>query len=119
MPAKIRQHVPDGVARPRRRGDHLDVISIGEHLAPPPALAISQRGVDVPRCGDLEALHPAGERGLVVGLDQHVHMSSLQADVDDPEPLAQRRRDRRIAHGLVQLAPPQAAHRRRDPHHDV
>jgi hypothetical protein len=53
-------------------------------------ITISQRGVDVPRRGDLEALHPAGERGPGLRLDQHVHVSSLQADVNDPERLAQR-----------------------------
>jgi hypothetical protein len=105
--------------RSRRRRDHLEVVAVREHLAAAPLHAVSERGVDVPGRGDLEALHPAGKRSLVLGLDEHMHVGTLQADVHDPKPLAQRRGDRGVAHRLVQLAPPQAADRRRDPHHDV
>jgi hypothetical protein len=95
------------------------VIPVGEHAAVAPLSAVTQRGVDVPRRRDQEALHAASERSRVISLDDHVHVRALQRDVYDPEPLAQRRGDRRCAHGLVHRAPPQAAHLRHDPHHDV
>jgi hypothetical protein len=107
------------MTRSSRTRDHLDVITIGKHLAAAPARTLSERGVDVPRRRDCEALHPAGERHLVIGLDEQVNMRALQADVDDPEPLAQRRGDRGVAQRLVHRAPPQAPHLRRHPHHDV
>jgi len=107
------------MARLRRRLDHRQMVPIGEDLAAPPALAIPQCGVDVPRGRDHESLHPAGERCLVLGLDQQVHVVALQADMNDPEPFAQRRGDRGIAHRLVHRTPAQAADHRHDPHHDV
>jgi hypothetical protein len=95
------------------------MVAIGEHRAAAPPCTMAERGVDVPRRRDQKALHAAGERGLVLSLDEHVHMVALEADVDDPEPLSQRGGDRGVAHRLVQLAPSQAAHRRCDADHDV
>jgi hypothetical protein len=48
-----------------------------------------------------------------------VNVGALQRDVNDPKPLAQRRRDRGLAQRLVHRASPQATDLRRDPHHDV
>ena len=107
------------MTRLRGRRDHLDVIAVREHLASPPLPGGAERGVDVTRRRDLEALHPAGERALVLGLDEQVDVGALQRDVHDAKPLAQGRRDRRVAHRLVHPAPPQAAYRRRDPQHHV
>jgi len=76
------------------------VIAVGEDLAAPPAHAIAERGVDCPGRGDLEALHAQAERRLVLGLDEHMQVRSLDAHVNDAEPLAQRRRDRRTADRL-------------------
>jgi hypothetical protein len=117
--AEIRQRVLDRVPRLRGRRDHLDVIAIREHLAAARPSAVAERSVDVTRRRDRKALHPAGERGLVLGLDDQVHVVALQRDVDDTEPLTQRSRDRGIVHRLVHPAAPQAAHRRSDPHHHV
>jgi hypothetical protein len=47
----------------------------------------------VPGRRDQKPLHPAGQRGLVLGLDDQVHVGALERDVDDAEPLAQRGRD--------------------------
>jgi hypothetical protein len=68
---------------------------------------------------DLEALHPARQRRLVVGLDPQVDVRALDADVDDPEVLASRRRERRFADRLVGEPAAQAAHRGDGPQHDV
>jgi hypothetical protein len=96
------------------------VIAVGEHpAASPPVLACAERGIDEPRRGDLEALHAARERHLVLGLDQHVDVRALEADVHDAEPIAHCREDRGLAHDLVHHAPPQAPHRRHNAHHDV
>jgi hypothetical protein len=80
---------------------------------------VGEHGVDIPRRRDLKALHASRERVLGLGLDEHVDMGSLQADVHDPKPLAQRSDDRRLAHRLVHLASSQAANTGDDSHHDV
>jgi hypothetical protein len=95
------------------------MIAIGEYLAAAPPHTIAERGVDVPRGRDQEALHPAGERPGVLRLHEHVDVRPLQADVHDPEPLAHRRGDRGLAQRLVHPAPPQAPHRGHDPHHHM
>jgi hypothetical protein len=84
---------------PRLRGrrDDLHVIAVVEHLASPPPLALPERPIDVLRGRDHEPLHTLRERCLVLGLDDHVHVIPLQADVHDPEPLAHRRCDRGLA----------------------
>jgi hypothetical protein len=95
----------------------LPVTSVGSAVAAMRATA--ERGVDVPRRGDLKPLHAAGERGLVLGLDDHVDVRALQAEVDDPEPPAERRGDRGGTHRLIHRASTKAAHRRHDAHHDM
>src|ERR1043166_863639 len=107
------------MARLRRRLDHLQVIPIAEYLPSSWPRAITQRSIDILRRRDLEALHAACECALVVRLCQHVHVVALQAHVNDPESLAPRGDDRRIAQRLVHVPPSQAAHRRHDSHHDV
>jgi hypothetical protein len=81
----------------RRRPDHLHVIAVIEHLASPPPLAIPEHSIDVLRGRDHEPLHPLRQRRPVLGLDDHVHVIPLQADMHDPQPLAHRRRDRGLA----------------------
>src|ERR1043166_2151194 len=82
--SEVAKYIPDLIASLRWRPDHLDVIPIGKHLAAAPPHAIAQRGVDVPRRGDREALHPTGQRSRVLGLDEQVHVRALQRDVHDP-----------------------------------
>jgi hypothetical protein len=107
------------MARLPRRCDHLGVIAIGEHLAAAPPPAVSQRSVDVPRRGDLKSLHPSAERRLVIGFHQHMHVVALQADMNDPEPLAKRGGDRRIAYRLVHFTPPKTSDGRYHSHHHM
>ncbi|HEY6176140.1 MAG TPA: hypothetical protein VIX73_16915 [Kofleriaceae bacterium] len=95
------------------------MIAIGKHLAAPTVFTFSERRVDVLRRRNLEALHAASERRLVLGFDEHVDVVPLQADVNDTKPLAPRRRDRRLAQSLVHRASPQAAYRRYDANSDV
>src|SRR5690348_1538074 len=95
------------------------MISIAEHLAAPRLGAVTERRIDVLRRGDLETLHAASERDLVLRLDKHMEVAALQADVDDTKSFAPRRGERCIAHGLVHVAPPQAAHCRHDAHRHV
>ena len=97
----------------------MDVVAVGKDLASPPSCPVAKRRIDMSRCRDLEPLHPARERVLAVGLDQHVHVVSLQADMNDPESLAQRGGDGRMAYRLVQLPAPQATDRRHHAQHDV
>ncbi len=66
-----------------------------------------------------ESLHPARQRPRVLRLHHHMHMRPLQADVDDPDPLADRDHDRRLAHRPVHLPPPQTANLRHDAQHDM
>jgi len=73
----------------------------------------------MPAGGNREALHAARKRELVVRLDEHVHMVPLDADVHDPDPLAQRCRDRRLAHRLVQLSSTHVSNGLDHPHDDV
>src|ERR1041384_1774814 len=93
------------MARLPRRCDPLGVIAIGEHLAAAPPPAVSQRSVDVPRRGDLKSLHPSAERRLVIGFHQHMHVVALQADMNDPEPLAKRRGGGRTASRPLHFSP--------------
>jgi len=67
----------------------------------------------------LKALHPARKGELVLGLDEQVNMRALQADVHDPDALAQASGDRRVAHGLVQCSSPHVADGCHDAQHDV
>ncbi len=55
----------------------------------------------------------------MLGLDEHVDMVSLQADMDDPDVLAERGGDRGTAHRLIQRTATEAADLRHDAHHDV
>jgi len=73
----------------------------------------------MPTGRDREALHPLREREVVLRLDEHVHVRPLDADVHDPDPFAQRRRDRRLAHGLVQRPPAHVSDGGNYPHDDV
>src|SRR5262249_8525994 len=57
--AEVRQHVPDRVAGLRGRRDHLDMVTICEHLAAARPLTVTERTVDVTRRRDCKALHPA------------------------------------------------------------
>ncbi|HEX3764372.1 MAG TPA: hypothetical protein VHW23_37010 [Kofleriaceae bacterium] len=105
---------------PRRRDDLL-VIAVGEHRAAPPwpGLAFTDRRVQVLGCGDLEALHPPGQRRLVAGLHEQVDVRALDAEVDDVKVLAQRGGERRLADRLVDAAPAQVADRADHPQRDV
>jgi len=95
------------------------VIAIGEHAAAPRLRVATKRLVDVLRRGDREALHAARERRFVLGLDEHVDVLSLQADMDDAQPFAPRRGDRCRADRLVHVAAAQAPDCRADTHHDM
>src|SRR5262245_39576387 len=103
---EVAEHIPDAAMCLPWRLYHFDVIAIGKYLAAAPPRASSQCRIDVPRRRDREALHSASEGRLVLSLDKHVDVVPLQADVDDPEPLAQRGGDRRLAHRLVEPATP-------------
>jgi hypothetical protein len=84
------------------------------------------RAIQVLGRRDLEALHPARERQLVVGLDEQVDVVALDADVHDPKhaglfvrELAPRDRDRRFAQGFVHVPLAQGADLADDPQHDM
>ena len=85
------------------------MIPIREHASSSTAAPVSQRRVHVASDRDLEALHATRERGLVLGLDEQMHVRALDADVDHANAFADRSHDRRVAYGLVQTAAPQAA----------
>jgi len=70
----------------------------------------TERRVDMPRRGDLEALHAASERYLVVGLDEQVHMGPLDAEVHDAKLRPTGHGARRSTDRSVDLGPPQVAH---------
>ena len=91
-----------------RRGDDLGVVAVREHRAPAPQarLALADRRVEVLGGRDLEALHAPGQRQLVIGLDQQVHVRALDAELHDAEVLAQRRGQRGLAERLVHAPPP-------------
>jgi hypothetical protein len=89
------------------------MVAVREHRpAPPgPRLALADRRIEVLGRRDLKSLHPRRQRLLVLGLDQQVHVVSLDAELHDPEVLAQRRGQRRLADRLVHAPPPQVADR--------
>jgi len=93
------------VAGARRRCDHLEVVAVGKHRASATPLAVAEDRIDVPRRRDLEALHAARELAGVVSLDEQVDVGALQADVDDPDPLADRGDDRRLSYRAVHQSP--------------
>jgi hypothetical protein len=95
------------------------VVSIDEHLAAPPATSVAQRRIDIPRGRDLESLHAPRKRELVLGLDQQVHVRALDTDVHDPELLALRRREGRVADGLVHVSSSQIPDDGNDTEHDM
>jgi hypothetical protein len=68
---------------------------------------------------DLEALHPRRQGDLSVGLDDEVEVRALDAEVDDPEVLAARRGERRLADRLVGEPAAQVADVPDDAQHDV
>src|ERR1044071_5888834 len=82
----VNEYITDRMARLRRRRDDLHVIAIVEYLAFPPPLAVPERSIDVLRGRDHEPLHAPRQRRLGLGLDDHVHVISLPADVHDPHP---------------------------------
>jgi hypothetical protein len=95
------------------------VIAISEHRAAATPRTDREHSVHMPAGRDREALHAARKRKLVLRLDEHVHVRPLDADVHDPDPLAERCRDRRLAHRLVQRPPPHVPDRGDDPQDDV
>jgi len=109
------------VPRLSRRRDDLGVIAIRKYRPPPPRPrpALADRRVEVLGGGDLEALHPRRERGLVVCLDDQVDVRALDACVHDPEVLAPRSGERRFADRLVDAPPAQVADRSDDSQRDV
>jgi hypothetical protein len=68
---------------------------------------------------DLKPLHALRERGLVVRLDEQVHVRALDAEVHDPEARAPGRRQRRLADRLVHAAPTEIPDRAHHAEHDV
>src|SRR6185503_1756127 len=107
----VNEDVAERVTRLARVGDDLGVVSIREHGASPPRPwpAPADRRVEVLGRRDLEALHPRGERALVLGLDDQVQVGALDAEVDDAKVLAQRGGQRGLAHRLVGGTPAQVA----------
>jgi hypothetical protein len=69
---------------------------------------------------DLKALHADSEGALVIRLDQQVDVIVLDAQLDDAEVLATRRRQRGLSNGLVGTAatklPDRRDHAQRDVH---
>lgn len=83
---EIVEHVRDRVAGLRRRGDEARVVSVVEDL--PGALGTrgARDGPIQPLCGRaLERTDAAGERHLIVRLDDQVEMIVLDAEVNDAE----------------------------------
>jgi hypothetical protein len=68
---------------------------------------------------DLEPLHPPGQRVLAIGLDEQVDVGALDAEVNDPEILALRRRDRGFADRLIHAATAQVTDGSDHAQHDV
>ena len=62
---------------------------------------------------------PRGERVLVVGLDDQMHVRALEAEVHDAKVFAQRGRQRGLADRLPDAAAAQAADRADRAEHDV
>ncbi|HMG54572.1 MAG TPA: hypothetical protein VK601_13840 [Kofleriaceae bacterium] len=97
------------------------MVAIGEHRAPPTrsGAALADRCVEVLGGRDLKALHAMRERALVVGLDQQMDVGALDAEMNDPEVLAPRGDERRLAHRMVDAAAAQVADGAHHPQHDV
>ncbi|HET9620313.1 MAG TPA: hypothetical protein VFP84_03025 [Kofleriaceae bacterium] len=91
------------------------MVLIGEHGA----AATCERGVDVPRGGDLKALHAARERDLVVGFDDQVNVGALNAQLDDPDAFVAGRDLGGSADRAEDREPTQVADVRRGAKHDV
>ena len=104
-----------------RRRDDLGVVAVGEHWpsAARPRPVLADRRVQVLGRRDLKALHPRGERALVLGLDEQMQVIALNAEVHDPELLAPRGGQRGLAHRLVRRATAQIADRTNHAHDDV
>jgi hypothetical protein len=56
---------------------------------------------------------------LVLGLDQQVHVAPLDAEVDDPEVITARRRERRLADRVIHAAATEVADGGDRPQHHV
>ena len=108
------------MARSRGRRDHLEVIAIVKHApTAPPELVGAQDRVDIARRRDLESLKTPREYLLVLGLDQHVNVVTLQRDVHDADPLSHCRDDRRFAQSPVHVAAAQTSDGRHNAQHDM
>ena len=101
--------------------DDLGVIPVGEHRTSATLLraVLADRCVEVLGGRDLKALHPRGERTLVVSLDEQVQVIALDAEMYDPEVLAPRGGQRGLANRLVRRTATQIADRANDAQHDV
>ena len=86
-----------------RRLDDLGVVAVRKHRASTtlPRSILADRSIEVLGRRDLKALHSRRQRALVVGLDEQMQMIALDAEVHDPEVLASRGRQRRLAHCFV------------------
>ena len=79
-------------------------------LGPNASAAPEHARVDSARGAHREALHAGGERGAVVGLDEHVHVVTLHGVLDDAKVVAAC-----PAHGLAELLVEELAAEAREP----
>ena len=83
------------------------------------ALTPLELAVETTRGRDLEPLHAASERELVIGFDEEVDMRALEAEVDDPEVVAPRGGVERVAERVVGARAAEVPDGGHDTHDDV
>jgi hypothetical protein len=112
---RIEQHVGERIAHAPRRGEHLVVVAVGEHLAGAPA---TDRPIHGKREQPGEPLRPAPEPDGSIRLDDQMRMIVLDRVVDEPEARARARPTKRSLHFANHLARAQrrnlAPHLQRD-----
>src|SRR5687767_10353562 len=87
--APIAEHVRQRVTHLTRPSQEVRVIAVAEYAtAPPLAVLVHDRRIEVLRRRDAEALDPFRERLAAVCLDDQMQVIALDADVRDPEVLA-------------------------------
>jgi len=96
------------------------MVTVREHSAgAAPADALANRPVDVTRRRDLEAPHALRQRRPIVGLDEQVDVVALDRHMDDPEVIAPRCGERRLAHRVIRVTTAQVLDPVGDPERHV
>jgi hypothetical protein len=78
MPLVIEKHIDERIAHLAQTGQWASVIPIRDHAA-----ARAQKTIEVPCEPHAQSLHPCRQAPAIVGLDEHVEVIGLNAEVHD------------------------------------